>query len=131
LKEYDPLEGPDPREWLAMDEGERIQLVLDYHRRAGIEVPNEVLHAVFHAVVENQAALGEETPVREALERLMGEGLDRHEAIHAVGCVLAEHMWGVMGGEVSEEGDLRAAYFEDVRRLTVGRWLERYGGGEG
>jgi hypothetical protein len=31
--------------------------------------------------VENQAALGDEIPVRGTLERLMGEGLDRHAAI--------------------------------------------------
>ena len=105
-------------------------MVLDYHRRMGIELPNEQLHAAIHTVVENQAALGDDTPVEQALRRLMGEGLDRHEAIHAVGSVLAEHIWEALGGGGGGEGDLSAAYFEEVRRLTVQRWVERYGSGE-
>ena len=32
--EYDPLEAPEPEEWLGIDEAERIRLALDYHRRA-------------------------------------------------------------------------------------------------
>ena len=33
-----------------------------------------------HVVVENQVALGEATPVPATLDRLMDEGLDRHDA---------------------------------------------------
>jgi hypothetical protein len=40
-----------------------------------------------HVVVENQVALGEATSVPEALDRLINEGLDRHDAVHAVGSV--------------------------------------------
>ena len=58
--------------------------MLHYHRRAGIFPPNEQLHATFHVVVENQIALGDELPVRRAVDRLMAEGLDRHQAVHAV-----------------------------------------------
>ena len=124
---YDPLVAPDPKEWLGTDEAERIHLVLDYHRRMGIELPNEHLHAAIHTVVENQAALGDETPVEQALRRLVGEGLDRHEAIHAVGSVLVEHIWELMGGGDWGGGDFGAAYFEAVRRLTARGWIERYG----
>jgi hypothetical protein len=52
-------------------------------------MPNSSLHAAIHVVVENQVALGGEIPVQETLARLMGEGLSRHEAVHAVGSVLA------------------------------------------
>ena len=86
----DPLEAPEPKEWLAIDEAERIQLAQDYYRRARVRLPNEKLHAVFHVVVENQIALGDEIPVQSTLQRLMVEGLDRHEAIHAIASVLAE-----------------------------------------
>jgi len=34
VQHYDPLEAPDPEEWLELDEHERIELVRDYHGRA-------------------------------------------------------------------------------------------------
>jgi hypothetical protein len=78
-------------DWLGTDEGERIELVSAYHRRQKIKLPNSQLHAVIHVVVENQLALGEETVVN-TLSRLQGEGLSRHDAIHAIGSVLAENL---------------------------------------
>src|SRR5215813_2177430 len=90
MDHYDPLQAPDPKEWLALDEGERIALADEYHRRAGIRLPKVQIHAAIHATVETQAALGDETPVRRTLDRLVSEGLDRHEAIHAVGSVLVD-----------------------------------------
>src|ERR1700757_4384746 len=89
---YDPLEAPDPDEWLALDEQERLDLVQEYHRRARIHLPNAKVHAVLHAIVEAQIALADETPARRTAQRLIDEGLDRHEAIHAIGLVLAEFM---------------------------------------
>jgi len=83
VQDYDPLEAPDPEEWMALDEQERIDLVRDYHRRAGIRLPNEKLHATLHAIVEAQIALGDETPAGRIAQRLISEGLDRHDAIHA------------------------------------------------
>jgi hypothetical protein len=61
--QYDPLEAPEPEEWLAIDEAERIQLAQDYHRHARVRLPNEKLHAVFHVIVENQIALGDEIKI--------------------------------------------------------------------
>src|ERR1700676_270077 len=81
--QYDPLEAPEPEQWLALDEGERIHLAQSYHRRARVRLPNEKVHAVLHVVVENQIALGDEMPVQRTVQRLIAEGLDRHEAIHA------------------------------------------------
>ena len=92
MDQYDPLVAPDPQEWLDIDESERIALVEEYHRRARVQLPNAQIHATVHTVIENQAALGDETPVRRALDRLMFEGLDRHDAIHAIGLVFTEHV---------------------------------------
>lgn len=118
-RRYDPMRAPRPLEWLALDEMERMELVLRYHRRAGVDLPNERLHALFHVVIENQAALGDETPVAATLERLCSEGLDRHEAIHAVGSVLANHIWtSFHGTEQAPE-----AYHDEVRKLTAQQWL--------
>ena len=58
MQRYDPLEAPDPKEWLELDEQERIVLVQDYHRRARIRLPNKKVHATLHAIVEAQIALG-------------------------------------------------------------------------
>jgi len=120
---YDPEVAPDPSTWQEIDEQERTLLVEAYHRRAGIEVPNMTVHASAHAIIENQAAMGDELPVRRAIERLMGEGLDRHEAVHAVGSVLTMHIRDALkGGRPNNE-----AYYEEVERLTAESWRKRFG----
>jgi hypothetical protein len=119
--EYDPLVGPDADDWLSLDEQERIDAVMDFHRRARIRLPNAKVHAVAHAVVENQIAEGDALPVRRTLERLMGEGLDRHDAVHAIGMVLLGHLNDLMkAGEV--EGDPNLKYFAELERLTADEW---------
>ena len=80
---YEPEVPPDPAEWLALDEQERIQLAEAYHRAARIKLPNVKVHAVFHAIIENQIAEGLD-PVLRAMKRLANEGLSRHDAIHAI-----------------------------------------------
>ncbi|MGC9523255.1 MAG: hypothetical protein ACP5HG_15395 [Anaerolineae bacterium] len=127
---YDPDVGPDPEAWLALDELERIERVRRYHRRARIELPNEQLHAILHATVEAQAADGDETPVAETLERLMDEGLTRHDAIHAVASVLIGHIHNLMMATPSEGADPNIAYFREVRELTAQKWYTMYEEGE-
>ncbi len=121
MKPYDPLHAPDATEWLATDEGERIQLVHDYHRRAKVKLPDARLHATIHVVVENQVALGDELPVRRTVDRLQAEGLDRHDAIHAVGAVLAEHMHGLMtkGSQMASPNEL---YWASLDKLSAKAW---------
>ena len=121
--QYDPLEAPEPEEWLAIDEAERIHLVQDYHRRARVRLPNEKLHSVFHVVVENQIVLGDEIPVQSTVQRLMAEGLDRHEAIHAIASVLAEFMHDLVNNAGSSTVS-NQAYFTALQRLTAESWLE-------
>jgi len=96
IERYHPHHAPDPEAWLALDEGERTELVLQYHRRARVRLPNARLHAAIHVVVENQVALGDEIPVRRTLERLRAEGLDRHDAVHAAGSVLAKRIYDLL-----------------------------------
>src|ERR1700692_4547823 len=96
IDRYDPLKAPDAKQWLATDEGERIQLALEYHTRARVKLPNATMHATVHVIVENQIALGDETPVRLKASQLMAQGLDRHEAIHAIASVLIGHLTEVM-----------------------------------
>ena len=122
---YDPAVSPDPAEWLALDEGEQIALVEEYHRRARIHLPQATLHAAIHAVIERQ--LAEELPqVVNACERLRREGLDRHDAIHALGSVLAEHMRQLMIGEL-DAANPNASYFAALEVLTVASWRNEFG----
>ena len=125
MHRYNPLQAPDPKEWSAMDEQERIRLVEQYHRRAGIRLPNVTAHAVIHAVIESQIALGDELPVRRTLQRLMSEGLDRHDAIHAIGSVLAMHMSDLVSRpDALPKPDPNRAYYAALDRLTAKEWLQ-------
>ena len=121
MKRYDPLEEPDAQEWLALDEQERIDLVQDYHRKARIRLPNAKVHAILHAMVETQIALGDETPACRTARRLMDGGLNRHETIHAIGWVLIEFMSDLMDKPESPD-DPNAPYFSALERLTVEAW---------
>ncbi len=109
-----------------MDEAKRIALVESFHRRARIRLPNLTVHATLHTVVENQAALGDETPVQKTIERLIKEGIDRHEAIHAVAAVLTDLMSKALSG-VSRPSDPNVPYFEALEKLTVDRWRRDFG----
>ena len=121
MNSYDPDAPPSSTDWLGADEGERIALVGDYHHRNKIKLPNSQLHAVIHVVVENQLALGEAMVVN-TLRRLQGEGLSRHDALHAIGSVLAEDLY-----ELMQEGDASTSasyqrYLERLQRLTAKNW---------
>lgn len=121
---YDPMVGPDPEEWRALGELEQLDAVLAFHRRARIKLPNELLHATIHSVVESQALLGSETPVPETLQRLMEQGLNRHEAVHAIGMVLASHIHDLLQGTEPPDGDPNAPYYNALRQLTAAQWRE-------
>ena len=124
MKPYDPLQAPDPEEWLALDEAERILLAEEYHRRARIRLPKGELHAILHASVENQVAMAhEEAPAQRAIERLITQGLDRHDAIHAIGSVLIEHMFDLVH-EAESGVTSNQPYAAALERLTAETWRE-------
>jgi hypothetical protein len=120
---YDALIAPDPDEWLALDEQERIDAAEAYHRRERIRLPNAKVHATVHAIVENQIALGDETPAQRTLDRLMAEGLDRHDAIHAIGSELMMHISALLSGGPDASLDPNDPYFAALERLTAEDWL--------
>ena len=121
---YDPLNAPDPDDWQSMDEGERMMLVEEYHRRAAVALPNKQAHTAVHVIVENQMAMGDKTSAPATLERLMREGLDRHEAIHAVGSVLADFMQALVRGDAAPGAN--ESYDEELEKLTAAEWLETF-----
>jgi len=124
MDSYDPETSPSSADWLRTDEGERIDLVSSYHRRKKIRLPNPRLHAVIHVVVENQLALGEEIVV-ETLARLQREGLSRHDALHAIGSVLAADLYTVMQENSEATGDVYRRYLERLQELTAKDWRAR------
>ena len=120
MDSYDP-DAPGSSDWLETDEVERIELVASYHRRHKVSLPNAQLHAVIHVVVENQLALGE-TVVVETLARLQKEGLSRHDALHAIGSVLAADLYELMqDGTKATDGAYRG-YLESLQKLTARNW---------
>ena len=119
--QYDPHEHIISEAWLELDESERMELVRRYHRRQRIRLPNETIHATIHVIVENQVALGDAFPAKAVLLRLMKEGLDRHEAIHAIGSVLSEELFVLMKAQNAQR-DPKADYVEKLKSLTAESW---------
>ncbi len=117
MNEYDPLQPPDPSEWLEMEEDDRLCEVLDYHERT--KAPGNLdLHASFHVIVENQCA--EDVPyVARALERLQREGLDRHQALHAIITVLMDEIILAERNGGFDEKEYEAR----LNKLTAEQWL--------
>ena len=120
MNRYDPDNAPDPAEWLALEELTRIQLAEAHHRLARTKLPNLKAHAVFHAIVENQVAENLD-PVVRAMTRLMAEGLNRHEAVHAIASVVAEHIHDLFNAKADADNS-QAIYYAAVERLSAKRW---------
>jgi hypothetical protein len=120
---YDALKAPDPQDWLDLDEQERIDQVIDYHRRYHLPMGESVkLHGVAHVIVENQIAFGDSPAVPETLARLMGEGLDRHDALHAVGSVVMGLMYEALRMRGKGAGDINAKINRELAALTAESW---------
>ena len=127
MRHYDPESAPNPAAWLALDEQERIQLAEAHHRAARIKLPNVKAHAAFHAIVENQIAEGHAPAVR-AMARLTRDGLSRHDALHAIGSVVAEQFFEALN---TKDEDIartaQARYDSAVERLSAKDWKSRQG----
>lgn len=124
---YDPEIPPDPIEWLALDEGKRLLIIEGFHHAARVEIPSAKAHAVMHLIVESQIAGGLESTTR-AMRRLRAEGLSRHDALHAIGTVVSEHIFEAINAnepESAKSADI--IYNAAVERLTAKEWRQRYG----
>jgi uncharacterized protein YoaH (UPF0181 family) len=109
IDRYDPLKAPDPTQWLALDEGARMELVTDYHASAGVALPNARVHAAMHVGVEK-------------VRQLMVQGVNRHDAIHAVASVLVNHLYDMAKGK-APAGDPNERYYAALKRLNARKWL--------
>ncbi len=120
METYNPLRHQNAEEWLALDEYERIRLVKEYHENYD-DVADDALevHAVIHVIVENQLALEVEF-VPATIAKLTRQGLDRHEAIHAVGAIITDNIFDLLKGNIEEISPKR--HRRKLERLTAKRW---------
>ncbi|SIT37903.1 conserved hypothetical protein [Paraburkholderia piptadeniae] len=59
------------------------------------------------------------------MHRLAKEGLMRHDAIHAIASVVAEHVFDALNTGQSDDADVsQARYLAAVERLTAATWRE-------
>jgi hypothetical protein len=121
---YDPGIAPDPARWLELDESERLAAVRKHHKRARERSGSPEAHAAIHVAVETQLAEGH-AGANGALERLLMEGLDRHDAIHAIGSVLAGEIFQVLKFKRPHD---ETEYTRKLAALTATAWR---GGSQG
>ena len=74
-----------------------------------------------HVIVENQVALGDATHVPTTLDRLMDEGLDRHEAVHAIGSILMSIIFDAVR-KADDGDDINSKYSRELAKLTAAGW---------
>ena len=103
-----------------------MRLAAAHHRAARIRLPSVETHALFNAVVENQVAEGLDCVVR-AMARLMSEGLSRHDALHAIGSVVAEHPYAIARKTKDDPKTIQTQYNAAVEQLSAKVWRQRYG----
>jgi hypothetical protein len=121
---YDANKKIDGKAWLSEDENERIESVIQFHRGKKVKLPNINLHGVFHVMVENQIAEGIPV-VQKKLDELLSDGLDRHDAVHAIGSVLSEHIYNLMKTKTPGP-DVNEKYYKKLSKLTARNWLKQY-----
>ena len=121
---YDAESAPDPVEWLATTEEGRLAAVRRHHQNAQHDPGSPQLHAAIHVAVETQ--LAERHPsATDAMSRLVATGLRRHEALHAIGSVVAVEMFDIVKSKRTHDPE---AYARKLQDLTAAAW--RKGDGE-
>jgi hypothetical protein len=121
---YDANKIIEAKYWLDQDEIDRSDAITEYHKKLKIKLPSIRLHTLFHLIVENQLAEGIKE-VQNKLEELMVDGLNRHDAIHAIGSVLSEQMYIIMK-EKPDKSDMNKEYFNKLSKLTAKSWLKQF-----
>jgi len=119
---YDP-DLPQP-EWNQLTGEEKELLAINHVEAREPHVGSRSEHARFHVIVEDQIAMGEETPAAATLDRLMGEGLSRHESIHAIASIIMEEVLASMNEGIKRTEE---DYFESLGNLTAARWFADHG----
>lgn len=123
LDSYNPNNAVNNVNWLALDETIKIKLVQDFHLDLALDLSDDALkvHSLIHVIVENQLTTGVGV-ANETVEKLMRQGLERHESIHAIGAIISEDIFNVMKGDSIEFSFKK--YRRKLEKLTAKRWLK-------
>ncbi len=123
MEKHDPANSIDSQEWLALGEAEQIELVRNFHIELDLEMPADALavHSSIHVIVENQLAMGVDL-IPETIAKLTRQGLDRHEAFHAIGAIISEDIFDLLKGNIEEFSPTK--YRRKLEKITAKRWLK-------
>lgn len=118
---YSPSTAPVSEEWLAIDDGERLELVRTFHEAEDNDLDEKALtiHSTIQVIVENQLALKVEL-LPETLEKLTRQGLSRHESLHAIGAIISGDIMAILKGERTEFSPKQ--YRRKLEKITAKRW---------
>jgi hypothetical protein len=120
---YNPNKSVYSENWLALDEALRIKLVHDFHSGLDLDMAEDALqvHSTIHVIVENQLAMGVDL-IPKTVAKLIRQGLNRHETIHAIGAIISEDIFDIMKGNTEEFSPKK--YRRKLEKLTAKRWLK-------
>jgi len=123
MENYEPNKAIEPALWLALDEQEQIDLVREFHENIDDEMASDALamHSSIHVIVENQLAMGVEL-IPETIAKLIRQGLDRHDAIHAIGAIISGDIFALLQGDGQPFS--AAKYRRKLEKITAKRWLK-------
>lgn len=118
LPELDPAD-PDERGLLIQGEHpEYHEAVTDPAWEGAIDGVNPRLHLIFHEIIANQLWADDPPEVWQAARRLREEGMDRHDVLHALAAVMAEHVHFVLAHEEPSNPDAYRRALDALGRDT-------------
>jgi hypothetical protein len=110
---------------LDLSEEETILATKKYHddHEPKMDEGSSIIHAAMHAVIETQIAMIDPPQVHRTFTKLIDAGLDRHDAIHIVGSVLAEQLYHLMELQKSAQYN---PYGRSLGELDIKKWKKHY-----
>jgi hypothetical protein len=109
MREYNPAKSPDRQQWLALDKTRQLEIIRLAHDDMETSENALATHCGMHSAVETQIA--QNSPgVRNAMGRLRKQGTSRHNALHAIGLVLIQHMRRMATSQ--DEPDIANAHYQ-------------------
>jgi hypothetical protein len=118
---YDPDREPS-LPFVAQGEAEQLASVLDYHAThdPSLNLSQRRVHSALHVVVERQLTVDKLDVTRETLDRLVGAGLTRHDALHAIADGAIEEIMAILRKERTFDPRL---YSARLRAIDPRPWL--------